>query len=142
MIAIRLEKRLKAIRHVGVEAANMRALELDHVHVDKCDIAPILVDALAGGPRKLFEIVRKRTLGQRLVEGQIRLGERLPVLLEERSWEHYLRFVKRMPYFNGWWDPAIEGYFRADIRENADGTVRARSRPEHIRAVINGFKTG
>ena len=56
------------------------------------------------------------------------------------SWEHYLGFVKRMPYFNEWWDPAIEGYFRADIRENPDGTVRARSRAEHIRAVIDGFK--
>ena len=56
------------------------------------------------------------------------------------SWEHYLQFVKRMPYFDGWWDPAIERYYRADIRENPDGTVRARSRPEHIRAVINGFK--
>jgi pimeloyl-ACP methyl ester carboxylesterase len=56
------------------------------------------------------------------------------------SWQHYLKMVQTMPYFNGWWDPAIEGYFRADIRENADGTVRARSRPEHIRAVIDGFK--
>jgi pimeloyl-ACP methyl ester carboxylesterase len=56
------------------------------------------------------------------------------------SWEQYLNFVKRMPYFDDWWDPAIEGYFRADIRENPDGTVRARSRPEHIRAVIDGFK--
>jgi pimeloyl-ACP methyl ester carboxylesterase len=56
------------------------------------------------------------------------------------SWEHYLQFVKRMPYFNGWWDPAIEGYYRADIRQNADGTVRPRTRPETIRAVINGFK--
>jgi pimeloyl-ACP methyl ester carboxylesterase len=56
------------------------------------------------------------------------------------SWEHYLQFVKQMPYFGGWWDPLIEGYFRADVRENSDGTVRARSRPEHIRAVIDGFK--
>lgn len=57
------------------------------------------------------------------------------------SWKDYLQFVKRMPYFaDGWWDPAIESYFRADVRENADGTVRPRSRPEHIRAVIDGFK--
>jgi hypothetical protein len=56
------------------------------------------------------------------------------------SWEHYLQFVKQMPYFNGGWDSAIEGFYRADIQENADGTVRARSRPEHIRAVITGFK--
>ena len=56
------------------------------------------------------------------------------------SWEDYLRFVKRMPYFGEWWDPTIENYFRADVRENADGSVKPRSRPEHIRAVIDGFK--
>jgi len=56
------------------------------------------------------------------------------------SWEHYLRFVRQMPYFGEWWDPAIEGYFRADIRTNPDGTVRPRSRAAHIRAVIDGFK--
>ena len=56
------------------------------------------------------------------------------------SWEHYLQFVKQMPYFGGWWDPVIEGYFRADIRENPDGTVRPRSRAKHIRAVVDGFK--
>jgi pimeloyl-ACP methyl ester carboxylesterase len=65
--------------------------------------------------------------------------DRLDVTLP--SWDHYLQFIKRMPYFaDGWWDPTIEGYFRADVRENADGTVRPRSRPEHIRAVIDGFK--
>ena len=63
-----------------------------------------------------------------------RLGKTLP------SWEHYLQFVKQMPYFNGWWDSAIEGFYRADVRENPDGTVQARSRAEHIRAVITGFK--
>jgi pimeloyl-ACP methyl ester carboxylesterase len=56
------------------------------------------------------------------------------------SWEHYLHFVKQMPYFGGWWDPAIEAFYRADIRENSDGTVRPRSRAAHIRAVIDGFK--
>jgi pimeloyl-ACP methyl ester carboxylesterase len=57
-----------------------------------------------------------------------------------RSWDDYLQFVKRMPYFNGWWDPAIEAFYRADVRENEDGTVRPRSRAAHIRAVIDGFK--
>jgi len=56
------------------------------------------------------------------------------------SWGDYLQFVKRMPYFNGWWDPAIEAFYRADVRENADGTVQPRSRAAHIRAVIDGFK--
>jgi pimeloyl-ACP methyl ester carboxylesterase len=56
------------------------------------------------------------------------------------SFGDYLQFVKRMPYFNGWWDPAIEAFYRADVRENADGTVQPRSRAAHIRAVIDGFK--
>jgi pimeloyl-ACP methyl ester carboxylesterase len=56
------------------------------------------------------------------------------------SWDQYLAFVKRMPYFDGWWDPLIERYYRADVEERPDGSVRPRSRPEHIRAVIEGFK--
>jgi pimeloyl-ACP methyl ester carboxylesterase len=50
------------------------------------------------------------------------------------SWEEYLALVKAAPYFNGWWDPAIEEYYRQDLRTNPDGTVQAISDPEHIRA--------
>jgi pimeloyl-ACP methyl ester carboxylesterase len=55
-----------------------------------------------------------------------RLGKTLP------SWEAYLEMMKRAPHFDGWWDPAIESYFRADVETDADGAVRPRSRPEHI----------
>lgn len=50
------------------------------------------------------------------------------------SWDEYLALVKSMPYYGGWWDPAIEEYFRNDLRENADGTVQAISHPDHIGA--------
>ncbi|MCP4966432.1 MAG: alpha/beta hydrolase [bacterium] len=50
------------------------------------------------------------------------------------SWDEYLALVKAAPYFNGWWDPAIEEYYRRDLRTNPDGTVQAISDPEHIRA--------
>ncbi len=50
------------------------------------------------------------------------------------SWIEYLALVKGAPYFNGWWDPAIEEYYRQDLRINDDGTVQAISAPEHIRA--------
>ena len=50
------------------------------------------------------------------------------------SWDEYLALVKSMPYFGGWWDPAIEEYFRNDLRENADGPVQAISHPDHIGA--------
>lgn len=50
------------------------------------------------------------------------------------SWDEYLALAKSMPYYGGWWDPAIEEYFRNDLRTNADGTVQAISHPDHIRA--------
>ena len=55
-----------------------------------------------------------------------RLGKVIP------SWEDYLAFVKMMPFFTGWWDPAIESYFRADIKTLDGGMVIPRSRPEAI----------
>jgi pimeloyl-ACP methyl ester carboxylesterase len=61
-----------------------------------------------------------------------RLGRELP------SWDTYLDAIKRAPYFDGWWDPAIESYFRADVRVNTDGSVQARSRPEVIATAMDG----
>jgi pimeloyl-ACP methyl ester carboxylesterase len=55
------------------------------------------------------------------------------------SWEDYLVRVKAMPYYEGWWDPAIEEFYRADVRVNPDGTVQARSRPENIQAAVEGL---
>jgi pimeloyl-ACP methyl ester carboxylesterase len=55
-----------------------------------------------------------------------RLGKVIP------SWEDYLAFVKMMPFFRDWWDPAIESYFRADIKTLDGGMVIPQSRPEAI----------
>ena len=97
-------------------------LAANHPHrVDRC----VVIDAPALIGPEVFEQIKPSL-------------DRLDVT--QPSWDHYLRLVKRMPYFGDWWDPAIERYFRADVRENPDGTVRARSRAEHIRAVIDGFK--
>src|SRR5215831_19084528 len=38
-----------------------------------------------------------------------RLGRRFP------SWEEYMVFIKKAPFFDGWWEPAIENYYRADV---------------------------
>jgi len=57
------------------------------------------------------------------------------------SFDHYLEMIKTMPYFDGWWDPAIEAYYRADVRDNEDGTVQARSHPDHIRQAVEGTLT-
>lgn len=55
-----------------------------------------------------------------------RLGKNVP------SWEDYIGAMKRAPFFEGWWDPMIESYFKADVQQNEDGSIRARSRPENI----------
>jgi pimeloyl-ACP methyl ester carboxylesterase len=55
------------------------------------------------------------------------------------SWEDYLVRVKAMPYYEGWWDPTIEEFYRADVKVNPDGTLQARSRPENIQAAVGGL---
>jgi len=55
------------------------------------------------------------------------------------SWEDYLVWVKAMPYYTGWWDPTIEEFYRADVKVNPDGTIQARSRPQNIRAAVEGL---
>lgn len=60
-----------------------------------------------------------------------RLGVTLP------SVEAYLGAMRQMPFLNGYWDDAIEAYFRADMHVNADGTARPHSTPEAISAVID-----
>jgi pimeloyl-ACP methyl ester carboxylesterase len=57
------------------------------------------------------------------------------------SWEHYLELIKSMPYYEGWWDPTIESFYRADVQDNPDGTVQAKSHSEHIRQAVEGTLT-
>ena len=55
------------------------------------------------------------------------------------SWDEYVALARSMPYFDeGGWDADVEGYFRADVQVRPDGTVQARSRPEHIEEAIRG----
>lgn len=62
--------------------------------------------------------------------------DRLEAILP--SVEAYVEMAKAMPYYNGWWDPAIEAFYRADVEELPDGTVRCLSRPGHIKAAVEG----
>lgn len=61
-----------------------------------------------------------------------RLGKPVP------SWDAYLAAVQAQPYFGDWWDPKIEEYYRADVKDNPDGTVQSRSRAEDMQAVVDG----
>lgn len=52
------------------------------------------------------------------------------------SWDAYLAHMRAAAVYDGWWDPAIETYYRADIRELADGTVTPRTHPATIAACV------
>jgi pimeloyl-ACP methyl ester carboxylesterase len=55
-----------------------------------------------------------------------RLGRRFP------SWQEYMDFIRKAPFFEGWWEPAVESYYRADVETARDGSVMPRSRYENI----------
>ena len=59
-----------------------------------------------------------------------RLGVTLP------SFEAYLSSVKQLPYYEGWWDPRMDAYFRADVEDVPDG-VRPRSSEAHIAEAVD-----
>lgn len=52
------------------------------------------------------------------------------------SWSDYLTMVKAMPYYQGWWDPALEAFYRADVVELPGGEVRSKINPAHILACV------
>ncbi len=54
------------------------------------------------------------------------------------SWGQYLAAVKSMPYYAGWWDGDLEAYYRADVKENPDGSVQSRLDPDKIRQALEG----
>jgi pimeloyl-ACP methyl ester carboxylesterase len=60
-----------------------------------------------------------------------RLGQRIP------SWEAYRDAVKSAAYWQGYWDTAVENYYRADIQTNGDGSVQARSKPANIAEAVD-----
>ncbi|HEY1013822.1 MAG TPA: alpha/beta hydrolase [Herpetosiphonaceae bacterium] len=59
-----------------------------------------------------------------------RLGQVYP------SWPAYRSAMQAAPFFGGWWDPALDDYYLADVEVGADGKVRPRARPEAIAAVM------
>ncbi len=53
------------------------------------------------------------------------------------SWTVYKSEMQKMPYLDGYWDPVVESYFRADMEINQDGTVQSRARPEIIQQAFD-----
>lgn len=54
------------------------------------------------------------------------------------SWSVYLERIKSMPYYQNWWNAELEGFYRADVVDNPDGTVQSRSRRENMVEAAEG----
>ena len=48
------------------------------------------------------------------------------------SWEAYRDAMKSQPFLHGYWDDALEAYYRADVEIQPDGTAVPRSDPHAI----------
>jgi pimeloyl-ACP methyl ester carboxylesterase len=71
-------------------------------------------------------------VGEMLKPSLDRLGRLYP------SAEAYLSELRRAPYLNGFWDDALEGYFRAEIKVNEDGTAQSATSAAAIAQALQG----
>lgn len=55
------------------------------------------------------------------------------------SADDYIGAIKQAPYLDGFWDPMVERYFRAEIETNADGTARSSTSAAAIEQVIQAI---
>jgi pimeloyl-ACP methyl ester carboxylesterase len=72
-----------------------------------------------------------------------RVGELLKPSLDRLrqvmpSVEEYLAQVRGAPYLDGCWDAHLEGYYRAEVHENPDGTVQSATSAEAIAQALMG----
>ncbi len=56
------------------------------------------------------------------------------------SADTYIDEVRAAPYLRGFWDDAIEDYFRAELRENADGTVQSFTSASAVEQALLGVQ--
>lgn len=56
------------------------------------------------------------------------------------SVNHYMQQMQGAPHVGGFWDSAIEGYFRAEIQENEDGTAQSLTSAEAIAQALDGVQ--
>jgi hypothetical protein len=52
----------------------------------------------------------------------------------------YMSRMRSAPHVGGFWDGAIEGYFRAEIQENADGTAQSLTSAGAIAQALEGVQ--
>ena len=56
------------------------------------------------------------------------------------SADEYISQMQRAPHVAGFWDDAIEGYFRAEIQENDDGTAQSLTSADAIAQALDGVQ--
>jgi pimeloyl-ACP methyl ester carboxylesterase len=112
----------------------MDALDLQHVMLGGHSYGGLLTLYMAANhPERISKLIIIDAAGSMhpqvrdLIKPSVdRLGNVWP------SWDAYIAAMKKMPFYQDWWEPAIESYYRADVEIRADGTVKPRSRPEAI----------
>ena len=92
-------------------------------HYPKRVLRTILIDAAARLHPKVKEMV---------TPSMLRLGQTW------NSFDAYLEMIKNAPYLNEGWLPEMEGYYRADIKTNVDGTVTSQSSLSAMTLAIEG----
>lgn len=55
------------------------------------------------------------------------------------SMESYLEHVQAMPWFDGKWNDQLEVFYRTDVQQLPDGSVRSRAHPTAIREAVTGL---
>ncbi len=56
------------------------------------------------------------------------------------SADAYMNEMRSAPHVLGFWDDAIEGYFRAELRENTDGTVQSLTSASAVEQALHGVE--
>jgi len=56
------------------------------------------------------------------------------------SADAYMHEMRTAPHVTGFWDDAIEGYFRAEIHENEDGTVQSLTSAKAVEQALLGVQ--
>lgn len=87
---------------------------------------------------KLIVIDAALTLNPRVGEMLKPSLDRLTQVLP--SAEAYLATLRSAPYIAGVWDPALEAYFRAELVENPDGTVRSATSADAISQALQAVR--
>lgn len=56
------------------------------------------------------------------------------------SADAYIQEMRAAPHVGGFWDDAIEGYFRAELNSNADGTVQSITSASAVEQALQGVQ--